>query len=281
MTAVFLMGSLVAGATGIWLMQRWLPLWLTEYRKVFTDTAHHRLGEFFLFLDPSGLWRVNLFCCGGTFLLMVLLSGSPAIAFAGAAIMLAAPRWVLRFLRRRRREQFEEQLPDMLLAMSGALQAGSSIQSALRHLIPDTPAPLSQEFGLVLREQRMGVPFAQALLHLYDRMPCEGTGLVVSSLNIALHNGGNLAETLERVATTIRARTRLKARVAALTAQGRLQAWIMVCLPLALAIVLNQLDPHTMALLWHSSIGWIVLAVVAVLEVTGILLIRRIVDIQV
>lgn len=281
MIALVLLGSLIAVASGIWLMQRWLPVWLAQYRHAFTDTAHHRLGEFFLFLDPASLWRVNIICCGATFLLLFLLAGSPVVALSGAMIVVAAPRWLLRFLRRRRREQFEAQLPDMLLAMAGALQAGSSIQTALRHIVPETPAPLSQEFGLVLREQRMGVPFSQALLHLHDRMPGEGTGLVVSSLNIALHNGGNLAETLERVATTIRARTRLKARVEALTSQGRLQAWIMACLPLALALVLDHLDPHTMALLWHSPIGWIVLAVVAVLEVIGILLIRRIVDIQV
>ncbi|HLU19407.1 MAG TPA: type II secretion system F family protein [Pusillimonas sp.] len=281
MIALFLACSLIAAAIFIWLLQRWLPLWLAHYRNVFTDTAHNSLGEFFLFLDPSSLWRVNLFSCCGIFLLAYVLSGSPAIAIIGAAAVLTAPRWLLRFLRRRRREQFEQQLPDMLLAMAGALQAGSSIQTALRHIVPETPAPLSQEFGLVLREQRMGVPFAQALLNLYERMPCEGSGLVVSSLNIALHNGGNLAETLERVATTIRARTRLKARVAALTSQGRLQAWIMVSLPLALALVLNHLDPYAMAHLWHSSVGWIVLTVIAILEVIGIFLIRRIVDIQV
>lgn len=133
----------------------------------------------------------------------------------------------------------------------------------------------------MLREQRMGVSFEQALHNLHARMPGEGAGLVVSSLNIALHNGGNLAETLERIAMTLRARTRLRARVDALTSQGRLQAWIMACLPLALALVLDQLDPETMALLWHTPTGWAVLAVVALLEVAGIMLIRRIVDIQV
>src|SRR5690606_18999795 len=215
------------------------------------------------------------------FIVVVVASASPGLALAAAGVVLAAPRWALGHLRRRRQSRFDEQLPDLLLSLSGALRAGSSVQAALHHIVPQAPVPLSQEFGLVLREQRMGVPLEQALANLQERMPSEGTGLVVSSLSIALGNGGNLAETLERIAATLRARTQLRVRVAALTSQGRLQAWIMACLPLALALVLDHLDPQSMALLWHTPAGWAVLAVVAVLELAGIALIRRIVDIQV
>lgn len=281
MIFIFLLNVLVVGVIGFWLVQRWLPHGFARYRNAFTKTAEHRLSEFFLFLDPVSLWRANLLVCGVVFACVVAFSGSPWLALAASAVVLAAPRWALAYVRKRRQLRFEEQLPDMLLSLAGALQAGSSVQTALRHIVPQTPSPLSQEFGLVLREQRMGVSFEQALLNLYGRMPSEGAGLVVSTLNIALHNGGNLAETLERIATTLRARTRLRGRVAALTSQGRLQAWIMACLPLGLAVVLDHLDPHTMSLLWHTPTGWAVLAVIVVLEVVGIVLIRRIVDIQV
>lgn len=281
MIVVFLAAVLVAGAIIVWLMQRWLPQGLVQYRNAFTRTAQSRLGEFFLFLDPASLWQANLLACAAAFVVIVAATGSLGLALAAACIVLAAPRWALAHLRKRRQARFDEQLPDLLLSLAGALRAGSSVQAALRHIAPQAPAPLSQEFGLMLREQRMGVPFEQALSHLYERMPSEGTGLVVSSLNIALHNGGNLAETLERIAATLRARIQLRARVGALTSQGRLQAWIMACLPLALALVLDRLDPQTMALLWHTPAGWAVLAVVAALELAGIMLIRRIVDIRV
>ena len=281
MIFLFLANVLVVGFIGFWLAQRWLPKWFDRYHSVFTHTAQSRLGEFFLFLDPTSLWKVNLLVCGVVFISVIFISGSLGVALIAGAVVLVAPRWALAYLRKRRQTQFDEQLPDMLLSLAGALQAGSSIQTALRQIVPQSPAPLTQELSLVLREQRMGVPFEQALHNLHSRMPGEGTGLVVSSLNIALHNGGNLAETLERIATTLRARTRLRARVGALTSQGRLQAWIMACLPLALAVVLDHLDPHSMALLWHTSMGWAVLAVIALLEVVGIVLIRRIVDIQV
>lgn len=281
MIIIVLINMLIVGAIVVWLVQRWLPLGVARYRSVFTHTAERRLGEFFLFLDPVSLWQANLIICAIVFIAVLVASGSPWLAFFASALVVVAPRWGLRYLRRRRQTRFDEQLPDVLLSLAGALQAGSSVQTALRHIVPQAPSPLSQEFGLVLREQRMGVSLEQALLNLQGRMPGEGSGLVVSSLNIAMHNGGNLAETLERIAVTMRARLQLRARISALTSQGRLQAWIMASLPLALALVLDRLDPVTMALLWHTPAGWSVLVVIAVLEFIGVVLIRRIVNIDV
>lgn len=272
---------LVVAGIGAWLAQQWLADGASRYRTIFTRTAEHRLSEFFLFLDPAQLWQANLIACAAVVLAMVLFTSSWMLTLAAAGSMLMVPKWAIGYVRKRRLARFDEQLPDLLLSLAGALRAGSSVQAALRHIVPQAPAPLSQELGLVLREQRMGVSFSQAMSNLYLRMPGEGCGLVVSSLNIAIHNGGNLAETLERIALTLRARLQLRARIIALTSQGRLQAWVMACLPLGLALVLDHLDPQTMALLWHTPTGWVVLAVVAVLEFAGIVLIRRIVDIQV
>src|SRR3546814_14390565 len=86
----------------------------------------------------------------------------------------------------------------------------------------------------------MGVAFDDSRSGLYRRVPTEGAGLVVSSLKIAVQSGGNLAETLERIAATLRSRLHLLGRIRALTSQGPLQAWIMVCLPLLLALALDR-----------------------------------------
>lgn len=281
MIFLFMVCVLTVAAIVAWLLQHWLPQGVAHYRNAFTRTAESRLSEFFLFLDPARLWQANLLVCAAVFLLALVLSASFGLASIAAGLVLAVPRWGLAYLRRRRQSRFEAQLPDLLLSLAGALRAGSGVQAALRHIVPQSPAPLSQEFGLMLREQRMGVSFEQALANLYVRLPGEGTGLIVSSLNIAMRNGGNLAETLDRIAVTLRARIQLRARVDALTSQGRLQAWIMAALPLVLAWVLDQLDPQSMALLWHTPAGWAVMGVVVMLEFAGILLIRRIVNIQV
>jgi tight adherence protein B len=165
--------------------------------------------------------------------------------------------------------------------LAGALRAGAGVQSALRHIVPQSPAPLAQEFGLMLREQRMGVSFEHALAALYRRMPTEGAALVVSCLTIAAQSGGSLAETLDGIADALRARLHLLGRIQALTSQGRMQAWVMAGLPFALALALSYLDPESMSALWGSPLGWAVLAVVGMLEFMGILFIRRIVNIDV
>lgn len=133
----------------------------------------------------------------------------------------------------------------------------------------------------MLREQRMGVSFEQALNNLYQRVPTESLSLIVSALNIAAQSGGNLAENLERISTTLRMRLHLLGRVRALTSQGRMQAWVMASLPLALAFVLHWLDPESMSALWHTPAGWAVLFLIVVLEASGIFFIRRIVQIDV
>lgn len=264
-----------------WLLQRATARAYVNYRQAFQAHASARLGEFFLFLDPAQLWFFNLMCCLGLVSLVWLFSGIFWLAAAAGVVLMFVPQYGITRYRQRRLRRFDEQLPDLLLALAGALRAGSGMQSALHYIVEQAQPPLSQEFGLMLREQRMGVAFDQALTSLYQRMPTEGTGLVVSSLTIAAQSGGSLAETLERIAATLRARLHLLGRIHALTAQGRLQAWVMAALPFALAAVLHHLDPQSMQALWTTPTGWAVIATVLLLELVGVLFIRRIVNIQV
>ncbi|MFJ0813229.1 type II secretion system F family protein, partial [Bordetella bronchiseptica] len=173
------------------------------------------------------------------------------------------------------------QLPGALVAMACALRAGAGIAAALRQLVEHGEAPLAQEFGLLLREQRMGVSFDAALARLARRASFESMALVAAALRVAAHTGGNLAETLEGIAQTVSARLQLQDRVRALCAQGRMQAWIVGALPPVLMGVLGRLQPEAMAALWHTLYGWAALALIVVLEGTGIWLIRRIVAIDV
>ena len=281
MVIILLLSVTVLVAVLSWFLQRTLAQAYARYRAAFKKEATQRMSEFFLFLDPAQLWFANVMACALLVALVYIGTGSMWIAAGAGTLALVAPQYSIKRLKRRRLQRFDEQLPDLLQALAGALRAGSGVQSALRHIVAQSPVPLAQEFGLMLREQRMGVSFEQALAHLYQRMPTEGAGLVVSSLKIASQSGGGLAETLERIAVTLRARLHLLGRINALTSQGRLQAWVMACLPIVLGVVLNQLDPDSMQALWHTSMGWIVLAVIGGLELLGIFFIRRIVNIQV
>ena len=133
----------------------------------------------------------------------------------------------------------------------------------------------------MLREQRLGVTLEQSLTNLARRMPTQTTTLVVSAMRIASETGGGLAETLERTANTIRSRLQMEGKIGALTAQGKLQAWVVGALPLVLMAVLNRMEPEAMNLMWHTQMGWSVLAIIGFLEVMGVYLIRKIIAIDV
>ncbi|MFA5596404.1 MAG: type II secretion system F family protein [Pusillimonas sp.] len=281
MTWVVTLAVFCAAGVVAWIAQGWFIEAFARYREAFRDQADVRLAEVFLFLDGRQLWVLNVLVCTGAGLVVGLLSGQWVLAVVAGLCTLGLPTWLVRRARARRRARFDAQLPDLLLALAGALRAGSGVQSALRQVVVQFPAPLSQEFGLLLREQRMGVAFDEALAQLSQRLPTDSTRLVVSALTIALHNGGNLAETLERIALTLRARLHLLGRIDALTSQGRMQAWVMAALPLLLGMVLYQLEPEAMGQLWGSFLGWVVIAAIVLLELAGVLMIRRIVNIRV
>ncbi len=264
-----------------WQAQAWMRPALQRYRAVYTQEAGVKLGELFLFVDPAQLWVAAMLSATTLGLLAWAFTQSLLIAGVAAALGTRLPSRGMEALRRRRHRLFERQLPAALMSLAGGLSAGASLAVALKHIVEQSEAPLSQEFGLMLREQRLGVPFATALDRLQARVPSEATVLVVAALRVAGQTGGNLAEALERIADTLRARLQLQGKIHALTAQGRMQAWIVGALPVLLALVLNRLEPQAMALLWNTPRGWAVLAVVVVLEVAGVMMIRRIVNIDI
>jgi tight adherence protein B len=254
---------------------------LTRYRAQFTEKAKFQAQEFFLFVDPKKLFAANVAVMALGALLTWVLTGSVLLAgpvFFGLALL---PRFAYAWMRKRRLRKFEHQLPDALMMLSGALRAGASMTSAIQQMASEAQNPLAQEFSLMLREQRLGVTMEQCLNNLSRRVPTQTTVLVVSAMRIASETGGGLAETLERTSHTIRSRLQMEGKIEALTAQGKMQAWVVGSLPILLMLVLNQMEPDSMAMLWHSRIGWATLAVIAFMEVMGVYLIRKITAIDV
>jgi tight adherence protein B len=254
---------------------------LSRYRANFTERTRFQAQEFFLFIDPRHLFIVNVAVMLLGAMLAWIATGSLVIAipvFFGLALL---PRLLYAGMRRRRMRKFEQQLPDVLMMLSGGLRAGVGLNAAMQQLVAEAYAPLVQEFTLMLREQRLGVTLEQSLNNLARRMPTQTTVLVVSAMRIAGDTGGGLAETLERTAHTIRSRLQMEGKIAALTAQGKLQAWVVSLLPVLLMLVLDRMEPEAMHYLWHTRLGWATLAGIAVLESMGVYVIRRIIAIDV
>ena len=147
-------------------------------------------------------------------------------------------------------------------------------------LTPSSP-PISQELALVVREQRLGVAFEDAIDHLARRVPSQDVQLVSSALRISREVGGNLGETVARLGHTIRKRLMMEQKIQALAAQGRLQGMVMTILPALVVFALLQIEPQAVGALFNTIRGWAVLAIAILFEVLGYFWIRKIVSIEV
>ncbi|NEX62452.1 type II secretion system F family protein [Noviherbaspirillum galbum] len=254
---------------------------MARYRDAFTERASFQVREFFLFIDPRALFITNLCIMALGGIAAWTATGSGVAAMAAVCMLALLPRLLYARMRHRRRLRFDEQLPDALLMLAGSMRAGVGLNAALAQLVAEASVPLRQEFSLLLREQRLGVTIEQSLANLSRRMSTESTALVVSAMRIAVETGGGLAETLERTSQSLRGRLQMEAKIRALTAQGKLQAWVVGMLPLGLMAALDKMEPEAMSHLWHTRVGWATLAVIALLEVAGIHVIRKIVAIDV
>lgn len=254
---------------------------LQRYRASFTQRVRFQAREFFLFIDPRQLFIANLAATALIGAAAWLAFDSVVALLPVLALMAVVPRLLYAWMRKRRQFKFEEQLPDALMMLAGGMRAGAGLSSALNQLVAEARAPLAQEFSLMLREQRLGVTLEQSLNNLSRRMPTQTTTLVVSAMRIAVETGGGLAETLERTSHTIRNRLQMEGKIRALTAQGKMQAWVVGLLPLFLMFILNKMEPEAMGELWNTPLGWGVLAVIVFLEFMGVYVVRKIVTIDV
>jgi tight adherence protein B len=147
--------------------------------------------------------------------------------------------------------------------------------------VAETRGPISQEWGLFLREVRVGVSYEDALASLLGRVPSEELRLVVAGMRISREIGGNLAETLERLADTLRRKLEMEGKIRALTAQGRMQGMVMTLLPIFLGGVLYYMEPTHMGRMFTEVFGWITVSVVIIVLSVGYFFIRKIVNIDV
>lgn len=268
-------------AMACWLIQHFFSYAWRRYRSAVEEHAQSSLSELFVFIDTTHLWPALCSVAVMMGLLVWWLSRSVLVALIMVVLILVCPRILLIKALRRRSSLFDSQWPDALTAIAGALRSGASIGIALKHFAEDAPAPMSQELSLVMREHRMGMPLDQALAELKRRMPTESVELVTALLAVGNASGGSMADLLDRLSSNLRARQHVTGKINMLTAQGKMQAWVMGALPLVLLVALSQIDPASVELMFFSQTGQLLVAVVLLLECFGIFWLRRILAIEV
>jgi tight adherence protein B len=251
-----------------------------QYRLRYLARSIRDLSAMFLFIDPRQLLRLNLAA-------MLLLAGAgawvggPLLAAVCASAGFFAPAVAVPFYRRRRVRRFDGQLTEALQQMANALRAGLTLQQAVDQVARDAAPPLRQEFGLFIKEVKLGVPLDEALAGMAGRVGSEDLELLATSTIVARQLGGNLAEMFEGIAATIRERFRLEGKIAALTSQGRLQGSIVAALPLGVGLFLNSYRPDLIAPMFQTAYGYGLVVAIVLLQSAGFLTIRRIVSVDV
>ncbi|MCA1635403.1 MAG: type II secretion system F family protein [Acidobacteria bacterium] len=185
------------------------------------------------------------------------------------------------FKRSRRLHAFLTLLPDALDLMSRALQAGHAFAETLHMIATEMPEPIATEFRKTYEEQNLGLSLKLALDNLSQRVPLLDLRLCITAIMIQRETGGNLAEILEKVGHTIRERFRILEDLKTLTTSSRMSAWILCALPVFVAIAVTVMNPDYMGVLWSDPRGHNLLALAAFMQISGMLIIQKILKIKI
>ncbi len=262
-----------------------------EYSGEYSKTTAREFEDLFLFISPKRITEISFALAGTAFILVFGLTGNFSsekgiffgmllgTAAAGGAMFI--PKQALKIMKANRLKKFNLQLVDTLITMSNALKAGFSISQAIEAVVREGEKPISQEFELFLQETRVGVSFSDAMFNLEKRVQSEDLTLVVMAIDTARKTGGNLTDIFDKIAHTIRERMRIENRIQTLTAQGKMQGFIVGSMPVVIGIALTILDPDLMKPFFCSPVGFISIFAVAVLLFLGGVTIKRIININV
>jgi tight adherence protein B len=194
---------------------------------------------------------------------------------AGIAMGLIIPGARIKAKESGRRRQFQKQLIDSLMILSSSLKGGLSLIQALEVLVEEMPPPISQEFGMVLAENKIGLSLEESFAHLYKRMPLDELNQLITAVLLARETGGNLPAIFNRLVYTMRENYRIIQQIQNLTIQGRLQGIIMCAIPIVFAIVVYTMNPTMFDEMLQSDLGRGLLIYSVFSQLIGMFLIRK------
>ncbi|MBI2609137.1 MAG: type II secretion system F family protein [Deltaproteobacteria bacterium] len=191
------------------------------------------------------------------------------------------PKIVIHILVRRRVSKFNSQMIDGLTLLSNALKSGLSIVQGIQVVVDEMPNPFSEEFNLVLSQQKVGVPLDECFTKLAERVPSEDVEMFVTAIVILRETGGNLSETFDTVVHTIRERIKVEKKIGSMVFMGVMQGVIVTAIPFFLLVLLYVIDPQHVTILFTNVWGYVILGIMLFMQLIGGLMIKKIVTIRV
>lgn len=232
-------------------------------------------------LSVAGFLGYNIMAVLGGLSIAVLMNLSGLMTLVCTALLGSIPVLLILSARRKRIAKIEQQLPDAIDLMARALKAGHAFSGALQMVAEEGPEPIAEEFSVTFDEINYGIALQEALMSLSLRIPITDLRYFVIAVLIQRESGGNLSELLENISSLIRARLKLLGTIRVLSAEGRLSAWILSCLPFALAAVIHLVNPGFLSVLFTDPIGPTLVGGALTLMVVGVFIMSRIIKIRV
>jgi tight adherence protein B len=217
-----------------------------------------------------GAWLFILVAIGGLVI--------PAIVGGFAALL---PYLYLKFRKQRSMARFEEVFPEAVDMLGRAIRAGHPLSAGIQMVGQEMAEPVAGEFRTIFEEQRFGVPFADALMGMVDRVDLVDVRIFATAVLVQREVGGNLSEILDNISTTIRARFKIRRQLRTYTAQGRMSGIVVGSMPIVVGVLFYAINPDYVRVLFEHPLGRIMLAAAITLQIFGYLWIRKIVNIEI
>jgi tight adherence protein B len=231
-----------------------------------------------LAIKTAELFYAMAACCIVLGFLVSTAGGSTLVSLGGLVVGALLPVGAVWMKGRRRLAAFEEQLPDILLGIAASLKAGHSFKQGLQAVVDDGAEPAAKEFKRVLTETRLGRPLDAALTDMAERVGSPNLSFIVTAISVQTQVGGSLASLFDMVADTVRNRQQFARKIKALTAMGRMSAYVLVALPFFLAAALTLINPSYMAPLFKTSAGHMMIFTAIGMMIVGSLFLKKIVS---
>lgn len=247
-----------------------------------------KLGLLFIEMKPEHVTYILLFLSFGLgFIVLVILGflGSWILGLLMAVILSflgwKIPKPFINMLLERRMKAYQNQMVDAMTLLANGIRAGLTVPQAIGMVVSEMPAPVSQEFNLLLQQNKIGVPLEECFDNLAKRIPTEDNEMFVSSVNILRETGGNLAEVFDTIVGVIRERVRLQQKIDTFTAQGMFQGATIASMPFAIGAIYFATDPGSTMLLFTTPVGIAATILAFIFDMAGVFVIMKIVKIKI
>lgn len=235
-----------------------------------------------LSMSPRKFWLLSI-AAGLAAVVIALVLGAPAYValLSGVVGVLGLPRWLLSFLRKRRRTAFVSQFADAIDVMVRGLKAGLPITDALKVIAEEAAPPVGPEFLEVVEGLRIGLTIDQGLERMYERIPTPEVNFLSIAFSIQSKTGGNMSEALSNLSRVLRERKKMKGKVQAVSQEGKSSATIIGGLPFVVMGLLAVINPGYLTPLFETETGNIMLAVAGGWMLVGLLVMRKMIHFEI